>query len=164
MATAAIIAGVAFTNVHAVMAITPQGIANEPHAVQRACAEKILASQGPGAWTGWSGSLDNMYSESGNNDTAINPSSGAAGYYQIMPSSWSAFGCGASSNVFFVDTAGSNSTRTLQHNLNILSGRGLSEDGAYGPSTIRAVSDFARFFHAGVSSVPSMTAFFVTLK
>jgi hypothetical protein len=68
--------------------ITSGYIISQPHSVQRACAERILATQGPGAWSGWSGSLDNMTAESGNNDKAVNPSSGAAGYYQIMPATW----------------------------------------------------------------------------
>ena len=63
-------------------------IISQPHSVQRACAERILAAQGPGAWTAWNGSLDDMSKESGNSDTAVNASSGAAGYYQIMPSTW----------------------------------------------------------------------------
>jgi hypothetical protein len=69
-------------------AISSQFIISQPHSVQRACAVRILAAQGPGAWSAWSGSLDNMMRESGNNDKAINASSGAAGYYQIMPSTW----------------------------------------------------------------------------
>jgi hypothetical protein len=67
---------------------TSSYIISQPHSVQRACAERVLAAQGPGAWSGWNGSLDNMAAESGNSDTAVNPSSGAAGYYQIMPSTW----------------------------------------------------------------------------
>lgn len=63
-------------------------ITSQPHSVQRACAERILAAQGSGAWTAWNGSLDDMSLESGNNDKAVNASSGAAGYYQIMPSTW----------------------------------------------------------------------------
>jgi Putative peptidoglycan binding domain len=68
--------------------ITSSFITSQPHAVQRACAARILAAQGPGAWTAWGGSLDNMMGESGDSDTAVNASSGAAGYYQIMPSTW----------------------------------------------------------------------------
>lgn len=64
-------------------------ITSQPHSVQRACAQRIYAAQGSGAWTGWAGSLDNMSHESGNNDHAVNTSSGAAGYYQIMPGTWS---------------------------------------------------------------------------
>jgi hypothetical protein len=68
--------------------VTSDFIISQPHSVQRACAERILAAQGPGAWSAWSGSLDDMMAESGNSDTAVNPTSGAAGYYQIMPSTW----------------------------------------------------------------------------
>lgn len=68
--------------------ISSSYITAQPHSVQRACAERILAAQGPGAWTGWNGTLDDMSLESGNNDTAVNTASGAAGYYQIMPSTW----------------------------------------------------------------------------
>ncbi|MGF7237132.1 MAG: peptidoglycan-binding protein [Frankia sp.] len=71
-------------------AISSQFIISQPHSVQRACAVRILAAQGPGAWSAWGGSLDNMMAESGDNDKAINASSGAAGYYQIMPSTWAA--------------------------------------------------------------------------
>lgn len=73
--------------------VTSDYIISRPHSVQRACAERILATQGPGAWSAWSGSLDDMSAESGNSDTAVNSSSGAAGYYQIMPSTWAAV-CG----------------------------------------------------------------------
>lgn len=69
-------------------AVSSQYIISQPHSVQRACAVRILAAQGPGAWSAWGGSLDNMMGESGNNDKAVNASSGAAGYYQIMPSTW----------------------------------------------------------------------------
>jgi len=68
--------------------VTPSHIISKPHTVQNACAQRILAAQGPSAWTGWNGSLDDMRAESGNSDTAVNSSSGAAGYYQIMPSTW----------------------------------------------------------------------------
>ncbi len=68
--------------------ISSSYIISRPHSVQNACAARILAAQGPGAWTAWSGSLGDMRAESGNSDTAVNGSSGAAGYYQIMPSTW----------------------------------------------------------------------------
>jgi hypothetical protein len=156
-----------FLGVSPAAATTSQEIANSSHATQRACAEKILSQAGPGAWVGWSGSLDNMWAESHNTDTVINSSSGAAGYYQIMPSTWNAMGCGTASvsNVPAATAPTSTSlTQTLQHDLNILSGRGLSEDGIYGANTAQAITDFAAFFHAAPSSAPAMIQFFVTLK
>jgi len=87
-AVAAGTAGAVLASAGAASAVSSTFITSQPHSVQRACAERILAAQGPGAWTAWSGSLEDMFAESGNSDTAINPSSGAAGYYQIMPSTW----------------------------------------------------------------------------
>jgi len=143
-------------------AVTSTQITSQPHSVQRACAERILAAQGPGAWTAWSGSLDNMFAESGNNDKAINASSGAAGYYQIMPSTWADLcsDLGTSSGPTYIAPAheepalaqGSvdNYIADIQRAVNDITGEHrLDVDGVFGSDTQQQMHNVSVFF--GVS-------------
>jgi len=143
-------------------AISSTGITSLPHSVQRACAERILAAQGPGAWTAWSGSLDDMMAESGNNDKAINASSGAAGYYQIMPSTWDGLcsDLGASSAVsapsvlapspVLAQGSTDNYIADIQRAVNDITGEHrLAVDGVFGVETQQQLRNVSAFF--GVS-------------
>jgi len=161
--TATLVAGaVSLALASPASAITSTGITSLPHSVQRECAERILAAQGPGAWTAWNGSLDDMMAESGNNDLAINSSSGAAGYYQIMPSTWDDLcsDLGASSVVTSVPVApapvvesapaADNYIADIQRAVNDITGEHrLNVDGVFGSDTQHQMRNVSEFF--GVS-------------
>jgi len=140
-------------------AITSTGITSLPHSVQQQCAQRILAAQGPGAWTAWSGSLENMLAESGNSDTAINASSGAAGYYQIMPSTWndlcSDIGASSVASVPSVPAPSSAPTQgstdnyiaDIQRAVNDITGEHrLNVDGVFGLETQQQMHNVSAFF------------------
>ena len=62
--------------------------------VRRQAAEEITASEGSEAFLGGPYAIPTyiVICESGGNYGALNPSSGAGGAYQILPSTWRAYG------------------------------------------------------------------------
>jgi len=103
-----------------------------------------------------------MFAESGNNDKAINASSGAAGYYQIMPSTWADLcsDLGTSSGPTYIAPAheepalaqGSvdNYIADIQRAVNDITGEHrLDVDGVFGSDTQQQMHNVSVFF--GVS-------------
>ena len=86
------------TIVRAAMAAVPQPVAvPAPEPVSQAPAASSAPAQAPAQASSYSGAPGSFQScviqaESGGNASAVNPSSGAGGLYQFLPSTWQALG------------------------------------------------------------------------
>jgi len=84
--------------VRAAMAAVPQPVAvPAPEPVSQAPAASAAPAQAPAQASSYSGAPGSFQScviqaESGGNASAVNPSSGAGGLYQFLPSTWQALG------------------------------------------------------------------------
>ena len=84
--------------VRAAMAAIPQPVAvPAPEPVSQAPAASAAPAQAPAQASSYSGAPGSfqscvIHAESGGNASAVNPSSGAGGLYQFLPSTWQALG------------------------------------------------------------------------